>query len=105
MSTIVELKLPSGNSVFAVAEDVSGRFREMSAGKSGERTLGTVADELRETLTVIAGAIENLTPRAPDKIGLEVSFEIGTNGVLKLLGADAKGGIKVSLAWENKPKT
>lgn len=104
MATTVELQLPSGKNVIAVAEDASGQYRNFAAGTSGRRSLADVAEELRETLTVVAGALENLTPRAPDKVGLELSFEIATNGVLKLLGADAKGGIKVTLTWETKPK-
>ena len=104
MAITIELKLPSGKSVYAETADVSGQFNQLAATKSGGRSLTDVVTDMRETLTVIAGALDDLTPRAPDKVAVELSFELGTNGVLKLLGADAKGGIKVALTWDAKPK-
>lgn len=103
MGETVTLTLPSGKDVLIETSGTGGGLRDLSTSGPSKRSLTEVAEEMRETVAVLAGALENLTPRVPDKVGIELSFELATNGVIKLLGADAKGGIKVSLAWE-KPK-
>ncbi|MBK8174674.1 MAG: hypothetical protein IPK66_05160 [Rhodospirillales bacterium] len=102
MSAIVELELPSGAVVVAEATSVGGGFRELSPGQPVRRKLVDVAKEMGDALGVVAGALESLTPRAPDTIVVETSVEIGTGGAIKLFSADAKGGLKVTLTWSAK---
>ena len=102
MSAIVELELPSGAVVVAETTDVGGGFHELSPGQPVRRKLVDVAKELGDALGVLAGALESLTPRAPDTIVVETSVEIGTGGAVKLFGADVKGGLKVTLTWSAK---
>ena len=104
ITDIIELELPSGRIVVAEAYGAGGAFRALGAGERLRRKLTDVADELRETLSVIAEQLENLTPRQPDKIAIELAVDIASGGAIKILAGDVKGGLKVSLTWEAKQK-
>lgn len=104
MAQEIKLELPSGGTVFAVASGKGG-FEEYATPGPVTRKLTEIADELRETLSVLAGRLESLTPRQPDEITLEMNVEVGSGGALKILTADIKGGMKVTLKWDNAKPT
>lgn len=99
MSQIIEIELPSKRTIQAEVTAPVGTFQEMAVGDTIRRKLTDIADELRETVSVVADKLDGL---GPDKVTIEVSMEIGTNGALKFFGADAKSGLKISLSWDKK---
>lgn len=100
MSREIKLLLPSGKEIRAAVQD-SGETRPYSARDDIARKLSDIADELRETLSVLAASLESLAPRQPDSVAMEMSVEVGSGGALKILTADVKGGLKVTLKWDN----
>lgn len=102
MTQTVEFELPSGKSLLIQVDEAPGQFREMGAGQNIKRKVEDIIGNMRETIEVLSNAFTAIGPRAADKTTVDFSFEISTNGLIKLLGADAKGGVKVSLTWENK---
>ena len=100
MAQEIKLELPSGRTVVAVASG-DGGFQEYGTRGPVTRKLTEIADELRETLSVMAASLESLTPRQPDEIALEMNVEIGSGGALKIFAADIKGGMKITLKWDN----
>ncbi len=96
MEQNVELELPSdGGSVFAVAEGDVG-FRELATVDGVKRKLTDFADDIRQALSVFASSLADL---GQDEAELEINFAVGSGGAVKILGADVKGGIKVTLKW------
>lgn len=100
MSGEIKLLLPSGNEILAAVQD-GGAPQPYGAREGIARKLSDVADELRETLSVLAASLESLAPRQPDSIAMEMTVEVGSGGALKILTADVKGGLKVTLKWDN----
>lgn len=106
MAELIELELSDTRKVLVEVEssDVGkDGFRDLCAegGTGGRvtRKLSDVAEELKDIMNGIAEKVREAGPGVPDRTTVEMSVNLGTGGALRFLGADARGGIKVTLTW------
>ena len=106
MGHVIVYDLPSGAKVeFEVAGTGMSESRNFSAGGSiGARvascTLEAALAPLKEAMEVVARGLDGLKALGPDKVEVEMSAELSTGSVVKVLLGEGKGGIKVKLAWD-----
>ena len=105
MTRTIALKLPSGRTVLTEIEAGDGEWQQMAAGAKGTGVFEDSIQTLREMLESAASGLDRIGPRRPDTVTLELSVELASGGVIKLLGGSAKGGLKVSMTWKGAPGT